>query len=741
MRVPMRPHPTLFLTTETIVPPFVPALFLSLATALLLSLTALSVEAQVDRTPFIPLKIDVPPVIDGILDDAVWQQAPSETGFKLYYPDYGADMEEDTVVWYAYDRENLYFAFRCYDSRPDLVKSSVTARDQIRPDDWICLNLDTFNDQQGVYAFYVNPSGIQMDSRATAVGEDMSIDFVWYSAGRVDEEGYTIEVRIPFKSIRYTRAEPVVMGIIFERAISRLSQAGTYPALDPRHGANFLTQTRPLLYADIEHYTLLELIPAVTYGNDWQHADGRLGSLGDQSSFSLTGKYGLTSHLVLDGTYNPDFSQVESDAGQVDFNQRYAIFYPEKRPFFLEGRENFEFAATEAGEPLGAVVHTRTIEDPRFGAKLTGKIGGDNTIAAILATDEPLVDPKADVGVLRYKRALTNDGYVGGFYTGREIEGGFNRVYGGDGQIRLTPSSTFGFHGFLSSTRTPGSETSNGHAASLDYRYSNRDRIVNLKVQDLSADFDTWTGYLARNGVTRYKLGFLPMVYPDSRLILRIDPLMHSIHLRDHESGMWERYNSFDLRLLLPRSSMLQVGYAASNEIWLGRHFDTGRVRVSAVSQFTRQLYLSARYLSGKKIRYLAVDPWQGEGSDVSLSLNYQPSEHFASGWSWTYSDLYHEDDGTKEYDYTILRSRNTYQVNRYLFFRAIVEFNSFYEELTTDLLASFTYIPGTVIHIGYGSLYQKVAWDEGLSDYLEADRFLETRRGIFFKASYLWRL
>jgi len=225
---------------------------------------AVPAGAQLPGEPLLPLKTDTPPVIDGVLDDSVWQQAPSETGFVTYHPDYGIDMVENTVVWYAYDRENLYFAFRCYDSQPDLIKSAVTARDRIRPDDWVCINLDTFNDQQSVYALYVNPLGIQMDSRATPVSEDMSIDVVWYSEGRIDEEGYAVELRIPFKSIRYTHREPVEMGIIFERHISRRSEAGTYPPLDPMQGPNFLTQTRTLIYRYIKHYRLVDILPAVT---------------------------------------------------------------------------------------------------------------------------------------------------------------------------------------------------------------------------------------------------------------------------------------------------------------------------------------------------------------------------------------------------------------------------------------------------------------------------------------------
>ena len=171
--------------------------------------TAGATFSQNTKEPFLPLKIDEPPQIDGVLDETIWQNAPFETGFVSYSPDYGKRMKENTKVWYAYDRENLYFAFRCYDSEPDKIKASVGSRDKIRSDDWIGLNLDTFNDHQSLYALYVNPLGIQMDSRATAVSEDYSINVVWYNHGKIDDEGYAIEIQIPFKSIRFSHKDPV----------------------------------------------------------------------------------------------------------------------------------------------------------------------------------------------------------------------------------------------------------------------------------------------------------------------------------------------------------------------------------------------------------------------------------------------------------------------------------------------------------------------------------------------------
>jgi hypothetical protein len=180
-------------------------------------------------------------------------------------PDYGKDMPDQTVVYFAHDAENLYFAFRALDSEPGRIKASIAARDGITADDWICINLDSFGDQQSLYALYVNPRGIQGDSRFAAGREDFGFDAVWYSAGRVDDKGYAIEVRIPFNSLRYGETDPVRMALIFERRVSRRSEHGTYPPLDPKVGPNFLTQNVPIEFAGIRHYRLVEILPDAVY--------------------------------------------------------------------------------------------------------------------------------------------------------------------------------------------------------------------------------------------------------------------------------------------------------------------------------------------------------------------------------------------------------------------------------------------------------------------------------------------
>jgi len=709
---------------------------------LLLSLTCTVLRANTND-PLKPLRTDHPPVIDGILDDPVWQEAPYVTDFKTFVPDFGQDMVEKTKRYVAYDAENIYFAFKCYDSQPDKIKAAVSARDNVRPDDWVCINLDSFNDQQSLYAFYVNPLGIQGDSRYSGGTEDLSVDIVWYSAGRIDDEGYAIEIRIPLKSIRFSNKNPVEMSIFFERRISRRSEQGSYPPLDPAMGMAFLPQMKPMVFYDLKNYTLFELLPAITYSNRLVHSEGKMMTDERQGDFSLTSKYGFTPQLVLDGTYNPDFSQVESDAGQVDVNLRYQLYFSEKRPFFLEGNENFNVAATGHYDPVRSVVHTRTIVDPLAGVKLSGKIGKKNMLASIYAMDElnraDELGDYAHFAILRYKRALNEDSFIGGIYTGRELKNHSNRVAGLDGMLRITKSSMLTYHGLFSQTRE-GNESDNkdGQAVSVNYNYNTRNLNYNLGFINVSENFNAEAGYIRRTGLTVINGMFQPNFYPEWDSIRRINLNLITWQSKDHPSGLWETFNQASLSVLLWRNSRITFESNHSNEVYLNERFKTSGTQISGSSQFTKAFFFSLNFNHSKAV-YYSSDPYQGKSNRASVAVIYQPSEKIKTEFRYTYSNFKGDLISENDYDYSIFRTKLTYQVNRYLFFRGIVEYNDYNREMLSDILASFTYIPGTVIHIGYGSLHEKIRWRN--DRYLESDRFLQTRRGFFFKASYLWRI
>jgi hypothetical protein len=692
--------------------------------------------------PLVASRASAAPVIDGKLDEDVWKTALKFTDFKTYKPDYDKEPSQKTEAYFLYDAENFYFAFRCHDTDPGLIKANLSKRDGMFEDDCVALCLDTFSDAQNAYLLMVNPLGIQGDGLMNSVGNmEPSMDFVWYSKGQIDTGGYSVECRIPLQSIRFASRKTVIMGMAFVRQIVRASENSSFPAIFPDKGS-LISQLQPVSISGLKYDRVVEILPALTHSDHSLMNEGRLRRDLRQTDFSLTAKVGLTSDLTSDATYNPDFSQVESDAGQVDFNVRYSLYYPEKRPFFMEGLEYFQVAGNPEGSPLRAIVYTRTIINPILGFKATGKLGIKNTIASIYAHDDLPGDPDdryPDFGIVRFKHSLKDDSFIGGFYTSRFQGSGFNQVAGTDGRFRLTGASVAEYHLFGSFTRNPGAEaTFNGHALSLYYNYGTRSVYAELSGQDISKYFQVDSGFITRTGISRLAPFFMYMFYPKSSFFQRIEPFYWGEHIYDKFYGTFETYNVFALRFWLPRSSMFRVDGLLGNEVYVGRKFNRDSYRFMFETQLTKHLNLGGMFRRGGMIFYDPADPYQGYGNQALASAEYQPLEKFSFGLSYTYVGFYRESDSQKVYDYGIIRSRNTFQINKYLFLRAIFEYNTFYRRLTTDGLISFTYIPGTVVHIGYGSAYEKLAWTGG--EFVDSNRFLETQRGFFFKVSYLWR-
>lgn len=691
-----------------------------------------------------PYRTESPPVIDGLIQDQTWSEALQVTGFQTYLPDYSGSMSEATVVYLAYDAENLYFAFRCYDSRPDKIKANMSPRDKIFSDDWMCINFDSFYDQQGIYAFYINPLGIQQDSRFSGGQEDHGFDAVWYSAGTVDSIGYNIEVKIPLKSIRYSNIDTVTMGMVFERYISRKPEAGTFPALDPDIGMNFPIQTIPVKYIKLKKNILFEALPAVTYNRKHQLEEGKLDLVKDRAEFSLTSKLGITSDLILDATYNPDFSQIEADAQQVDINLRYSLYYQEKRPFFLEGKDNFNVATQRSSEvdPLYYLLYTRTIVNPKFGAKITGKIGSKNTIASLYAIDKPLEDEddeKPQFGIMRYKRTLKGDSYIGGIGAIKEQKHSYNRIGGIDGLIRFTDSHNIAFDGIISQTKPNDSvNKQNGYTTGLVIRQFRRKLDLSFAYREISKDFKAEMGYITRTGIRSFSGLVKPKAFPATDMINRIIFEAFSAHTLDLFSDKWETFNHASMHIFFPGNLSLKVKYSYSTEIFRSQRFKTGGFHIFGGGQLHKRLTFSVLYRRINAI-YYSEDPYQGVSNQLSADLEYQPFEKLNTTLGFIYFDFARFRGEPKVYEYPITRVKISYQFNKYLFFRGIAEYNRYRNDLLTDFLISFTYIPGTVIYLGYGSLYECIDWNG--AEYINTDRFREARRGVFFKASYLFRL
>ncbi len=693
------------------------------------------------------------PVIDGKLDDPVWQQATRFDEFVTFKPDFGKPTSEPTCVLVAYDRKNIYFAFDCRDSEPSKIKAAMSKRDGIDMDDWIGVVLDTFGDSQGGYLFEVNPLGVQLDGMINADGNgDASFDTVWQSRGLIHNGGYSAEVAVPFKSLRYPFRKKITMRLLLSRYIGRKSEQTSFPELSPKGGA-LMAQSQKIELSDIQFERPLEFIPAVTFNQSSVHGGGALSSLGRNTDFSLTGKLGLTSNLTLDAAYNPDFSQVEADAGQMDVNLRYSIFYSEKRPFFMEGMENFNFATAMEQNTVGAVAYTRTIVDPLLGLKLTGKIGTRNVLSGIFALDEFPGDMAAAGGdseragreaaftILRYKRQMSQDNFVGAFFTHRRFAGDLNSVGGIDGRWRLNQTSFLEYSALGSASREGRSGRNEpGHYLGLRYNFSNRHWNVDLGFFDLSESFRIDTGYVTRTAITQVPLFVMYSAYPKSKIFQRIDTFWWSYHLKDKPSDLFETYNHLVLRLNMPRQSQVRFDAILGNEVFALQRFSLSGWRLRGSTQIAKQLYLEGGYRRSDRIFYDEAAPFQGRGNTADLFLLFQPFGKLSTSLGLSYYDFIRSSDGQKIYDYTIWRGRTTFQVNRHLFFRGIVEYNNYWKKINADFLASFTYIPGTVIYAGYGSAYEKVKWSSEDREYFPSDDYLQTKRSFFFKASYLWR-
>src|SRR3989449_3466889 len=359
-----------------------------------------------ERAPFGVARASAPPKIDGILDDEAWQQAPLVLGdWIANNPLYGEKLEFQTEVRLIYDDKNLYFAFRCFDPEPDKIRTTISRRDNIFSDDWVGFSLDSANTGQTSYHLIVNPSGIQMDALNTpSSGERWEADLLWDSAAKLTSDGYVVEIKLPLQSIRFPGGNNVNMGILFWRRISRTGVSSSSPDIPP--GQWVFNRHAHLILPELKQPRLMEILPSVTYSiNQIRDTSNSWGAAAGKSDVGLSAKYGLTSSITLDATINPDFSQVESDAFQVQVNQRFPIFFSEKRPFFMEGMGLFNVAGSGGDSNLRTAVHTRRIIDPMWGSKVIGTVG-KTTFGVLNALDESSPDGNKLFTIARATQAL-----------------------------------------------------------------------------------------------------------------------------------------------------------------------------------------------------------------------------------------------------------------------------------------------------------------------------------------------
>jgi len=743
--------------------------------------------------------------VDGVLDESVWLEAARLSGFSQYAPvdGRGAENPTDVLVWYS--PTAIHFGIQAQ-AATGSVRATLANRDKIESDDAIFIFLSTFNDGRQAWMFGVNPLGVQTDGAlvegvgtrsgggfsglATGREEpDLNPDFVFDSKGRLVETGFEVEIRIPFKTLRFQPQDKQDWGIHVIRRVQSLGHEDSWvPA--SRAGTSFLAQSGTLVgLEDLRRGLVLDLNPVVT-----ARADGAPTPDGwsyDAGTPEVGGnvRWGVTRNLTLNGTVNPDFSQVETDVTQFAYDPRLAIFYPEKRPFFLDGIEQF---ATP-----NQLIYTRRIVAPLAAAKLTGKVAG-TTVAALSAVDDSAYSASGDnhpvFNILRVQRDLGGSSKAAFVYTDK-IEGGdYNRVLGADTRLAFANLYTVDLQVAASRTRVDDSvrtaplwEASfNRNGRKFGFRYLAR---------GIDEEFQAAAGFIRRAGIADLRFDHRWTFYgqPGSLLesfsadVVLEGNWVYSDFVAGREAQDKKLHFNNNLRLRggwRLGGSLIFESFGVDRQLYADYALEsTGPDGAREILPFTgtprlyNRDFLISIYtpqystFSGSVFSIFGRDEnfFEWSPADIvylTLVGDWRPTDQIRVNAQYQLQHFKRRTDGTTVGVRKIPRLKLEYQLSRYIFLRLVGEYDwqkqddlrddsrtdlpilirdpeiGTYERalgfesnrLRVDFLFSYQPTPGTVIFAGYGSML------EG-SDPFGRPELLRTNDGFFFKVSYLFRL
>jgi hypothetical protein len=696
--------------------PFAPrSAFRFAGLAVLLALIAPSASWSADPKPGPTLtikRVTAPIVIDGDLSDPGWQGVePITTWFETNVGD-NVEPQVKNVGYLAYDDQYFYAGFNFEDPHPGTVRAPLGDHDAVPGStDYAGVIVDSHKDGKTAQMFLANPGGVQYDAvTSDATGEDSSPDFFWDATGRITATGWTLEIRIPFSSLRYSNQAEPTWGILLYRNYPRDRRYQFFSARLPRDVNCFICNSSKLVgLANLPHGSHLVAAPFTTAQQNGAPANG-LGTpleLDSKAQAGLDLKWSPISNAAIDGTVNPDFSQVESDAAQIVANERFALFFPEKRPFFLEG---IDLLAT----PIQAV-YTRTVTSPRMGLRTTGKLGSTAYTAlvthdrggglAILpgpqGSDFALQDFQSDVGIVRLRHDLGHS-FVSVLATGREIQhGGHNLVVGPDFQWRPRASDAFTGQALWSQSKTPdrtdlapewdGRELSD-HAMQLSWSHNTQHVDGYAQGQDFGRDFRPDEGFVPQVGYREIygETGYT--IRPKDTFFSRVR--MFTVDWYDAQpdgkslfervsvgAGMDGRWNSF-LRVELNRDQT-RVG-----DEWLERFRPRLLIQASP-GRVVNSLILDSYF--GQEIDF--ANAREGTGATINGTLVVRPDDHLElrgnAGVRWL--DVHLPSGGSARlFTAQVSRLRTTYAFSSRAFVRLIGQ----YVQTTYD---PALYAPGAV--------------------------------------------
>jgi hypothetical protein len=729
---------------------------------------------------------------------AVARHMTKVSGFVQREPHDGEPVTQRTEAYLGYDEKNLYVVFVCFDE-PGKVRAHEARREDVNDDDNVEVMLDTFHDHRRAYAFQTNPLGVQWDAIWSEVAHeevggnfDTSFDTLWYSDGKVTPEGFVVRMAIPFKSLRFPATQEQSWGIILLRGIVRENENAFWPQVSQRFEGR-LGQAATL--AGLEGISPGRNIQLIPYGlldsfrdldaRDPDHPHFEHRAIG--GTFGLDSKIVLNDSLVLDLTANPDFSQVESDEPQVTVNQRFAVYFPEKRPFFIENADYFR-------TPIN-LFFTRNIVNPSYGARLTGKVGpyslgvltaDDRAPGLTVAPSDPLAGSRQYFTIARISRDLFRQSSVGALFTDEEYPagGGYNRIGGVDARIKFNPSWTATLQSVASSTDTFFGKHQAGPASFINTNYSGVHTTYEGTYRDISPGFTTLPGFVNRVDIRDVVNSFDYRFRPRSGPLVAWGPTMHTDWVWSHDGTRLDLLTDPSLSFHFKGQSFVTLfPYTDFHEqlrpidfpaLSANRDYHEHNSAIILGTSYVKWLVLQGYYLWGNGVNFVppfsaaptacpgspgvissACPPFLARNDDANVTISLRPLSSLRIDNTYLFSRLRDKDSAAAIFNNHILRTKWNWQFTRELSFRMILQYTSTLanssltslpttKQLNADFLFTYLVHPGTAIYVGYNSDFQNI--DSRLLPsptgglLRTQDKLINDGRLFFVKVSYLFR-
>jgi Domain of unknown function (DUF5916) len=734
---------------------------------------ALAQELQI---PFSQTEPSIEDFLRPEVADAVSDRMTVVSDFTQRVPNDGMPASERTNVYLSYDRRNLYAVFVAFDDDPQALRAHLAPREQIDDDDRVGLLIDTFNDQRTAYGFRSNPVGVQWDARWSEITKganyDTAFEAVWYTDARVTDFGYVIKMTIPFRTLRFAVADAQRWRIQFERLIPRRSEESYWPAYSITVDGRLNQAATMVGVSNVSPGRNVQLIPFAFVRSYDVLDQGLAGGPGfdknTEDDLGLDAKMVFRDSMVLDFTYNPDFSQVESDEPQITVNQRFEVLFPERRPFFLE---NADYFTTESN-----LVFTRRIVDPKAGLRFTGRQGPWG-VAAMLMDDEapgqglpasdPLSGQSADVTVVRAFRDFSEQSRFGMLYTERRFGDAYNKVASVDSRMRLTQNWSGEMQLVDTDTLMASGQTLKGNETDIRFDRNGRHALVHAHFLDQSTGFRADLGFLNRNYRPDTK-GFHSRVqyrfYPEGSWIDRWGPNVNMVYHEDRSGQrIYEEWNPrFDLNW--SGDSSLYIGYVGVHELLrpkdfaaltANREYPQQRWNASIATNTFAKFGFSATLESGTSINLVppqGAEPELADSTDTQLSMLWRPSDRLRVDTTYLYTELSDRTGAGKIFDNRILRTRWNYQFTKELSLRVILQQEETNPTVLSslerdknrnlDILARYVLNPYSALYIGYNtnsSNFQLIDTGQG-TQLVRTDSLDQDGKQLFVKFSYLLR-